>query len=251
MMTTTHISREPAGRKATEIRPVTLQTSVNRYAEGSVIIHAGNTQVLCTASVEESVPAWLKGKGQGWVTAEYSMLPRATHTRSKRDREKLSGRTQEIQRLIGRALSSTINLNALGERSILIDCDVLQADGGTRTASITGSCVALMLAVQKLIEIGKLPPEVLKLLWVDTVSAISIGIHQGQVLTDLDYSEDSTCDVDMNFVITGKGNFVEVQGTAEKVAFNKAQLDQMTEAAIQACARLRQIQLGAIKNSAF
>ena len=243
MMTTVHISREPAGRQLSELRKVSIETSVNRYAEGSAIIRAGNTHVLCTASVEESVPAWLKGKGQGWVTAEYSMLPRSTHTRSKRDREKISGRTQEIQRLLGRALRSTVNLSALGERSILIDCDVLQADGGTRTASITGSCVALMLAIQNLVENGKLSSDALKQLWIDTVSAISIGIRDGQILTDLDYAEDSSCDVDMNFVITGKGNFVEIQGTAEKTAFNKTQLDKMTEAAIHACAQLREIQI--------
>src|SRR3954468_23198351 len=149
--------REPAGRSDLEIRPLIIETGVNRYAEGSALIKAGNTHVLCTASVEENVPAWLVGKGKGWVTAEYSMLPRATHTRSKRDREKVSGRTQEIQRLIGRALRTMVDLKALGERSIIVDCDVLQADGGTRTASITGGCVALALALKRVQELNQLP----------------------------------------------------------------------------------------------
>jgi len=227
------ISREPQGRQSDQIRPLLLETGFSRYAEGSVLIKAGHTHVLCTASVEESVPKWLEKKGQGWVTAEYSMLPRATHTRSKRDREKVSGRTQEIQRLIGRALRSMVDLKALGERSILIDCDVLQADGGTRTASITGACVALALALRK---IGKSDA------MVDTVAAISIGMKGGEVLVDLDYNEDSSCDVDMNFVITGKGSFVEVQGTAERAAFTRKELDLMTEAAIKATTEIREIQ---------
>jgi ribonuclease PH len=231
------IQREPSHRKPGQIRPLTIETGVNRYAEGSVLIKAGNTHVLCTASIDPDVPAWLKGKGQGWVTAEYAMLPRATHTRSKRDREKVSGRTQEIQRLIGRALRAMVDLKALGERSVLIDCDVLQADGGTRTASITGACIALAIALD---QVG------VKSAWVDTVSAISIGMKGGETLTDLDYNEDSSCDVDMNFVITGKGSFVEVQGTAERAAFSKRELDQMTDAAVSACAEIRQIQLAAL-----
>jgi ribonuclease PH len=235
--------REPAGRKPFEIRPLSLETGVTRYAEGSVLIKAGHTQVLCNASVDEGVPPWLLGKGRGWVTAEYSMLPRATHTRSKRDREKVSGRTQEIQRLIARALRSMVDLKQLGERQIIVDCDVLQADGGTRTAAITGSCVALAIALGKLHEEGKLPGQPL----VDTVAAISIGMKQGQILTDLDYNEDSSCDVDMNFVITGKGGFVEVQGTAEKKAFSKPELDQMTEAAQGATTQIREIQLSTLK----
>jgi ribonuclease PH len=158
--------REPAGRSASQIRPLTLETGFSRYAEGSVLIRAGHTHVLCTASIEEEVPGWLKGKGRGWVTAEYSMLPRATHTRSKRDREKVSGRTQEIQRLIGRALRAMVDLKAIGERAILIDCDVLQADGGTRTASITGACVALAMALKKLASEGKIPS--LKAAWVSS-----------------------------------------------------------------------------------
>jgi len=231
--------REPAGRAADQIRPLVIQANVNRYAEGSVLIQAGHTHVLCTASVEESVPGWLKGKGQGWVTAEYSMLPRSTHTRSKRDREKISGRTHEIQRLIGRALRVTVDLARLGERSILIDCDVLQADGGTRTASITGACVALGIALDKLIREGKVPPSA----WLDTVSAISLGIVKGEVLTDLDYNEDSGCEADTNFVVTGTGKLVEVQGTAEQAPFSPEKLLELTTAAMRATTTLRQVQL--------
>src|SRR6478609_4222907 len=212
-------TREPQGRKAGEIRPLIIETGVNRYAEGSVLVKAGHTHVLCTASVEESVPGWLVGKGQGWITAEYSMLPRATHTRSKRDRAKVSGRTQEIQRLIGRALRTMVDLKALGERSIMIDCDVLQADGGTRTASITGACVALVIAIHRLAREGKVPLQA----WTDTVAAVSVGIKNGNVLVDLDYPEDSSCDVDMNFVITGQDSFVEVQGTGEQKNFNRTE----------------------------
>jgi ribonuclease PH len=233
------ITREPAGRLPHQIRPLEIEIGVNRFAEGSAIIRCGGTHVLCTASVEESVPAWLKGQGQGWVTAEYSMLPRSTHTRTKRDREKVSGRTQEIQRLIGRALRGVVDLKALGERSIMIDCDVLQADGGTRTASITGGCVALLLALKKLIAAGKVPATVI----VDTVAAISVGIKEGGVLVDLDYVEDSSCDVDMNFVMTGKGGFVEVQGTAERKPFSKADLDRMTAGAVDALVEIRKVQL--------
>jgi ribonuclease PH len=235
--------REPAGRTTSQIRTLTIESGVNRYAEGSVLIKAGNTHVLCTASVEQSVPAWLTGKGQGWVTAEYSMLPRSTHTRSKRDREKISGRTQEIQRLIGRALRAMVDLKALGERSILVDCDVLQADGGTRTASITGACVAVSIAIQKLARAGLVPANAI----VDSVSAISVGMKNGQVLVDLDYEEDSSCDVDMNFVVTGQGLFVEVQGTAEKQAFSKTDLDRMTEGALNATTEIRKIQLKTIE----
>jgi ribonuclease PH len=235
--------REPAGRKPLELRPLSIEIGVNRYAEGSALIKAGNTHVLCTASIEESVPAWLKGKGQGWVTAEYSMLPRSTHTRSKRDREKVSGRTQEIQRLIGRALRTMVDLKALGERSILIDCDVLQADGGTRTASISGGCVALAMALHRLEKEGKLPGKAR----IDTVAAISVGKKESQVLVDLDYNEDSSCEVDMNFVMTGKGLFVEVQGTAEKEPFSSADLTEMTTAATSAIAQIAIIQQSAFR----
>lgn len=243
------IQREPLGRSSLQIRSTTIQLGVNRYAEGSVLIQAGYTHVLCTASVEESVPKWLMGKGQGWVTAEYGMLPRATHTRGKRDREKVSGRTQEIQRLIGRALRAMVDLKALGERSILVDCDVLQADGGTRTASISGACVAVVSAIQSLIQTGKLPVKTLQEVITDTVSAISVGMKSGEVLVDLDYSEDSTCDVDMNFVITGKGQFVEVQGTAEKQSFSSRDLGKMTEAAQAATREIRELQLRALRGA--
>jgi ribonuclease PH len=233
------LQRNPSSRQALQIRPVTIEINVNRYAEGSALIKSGNTHVLCTASIDEEVPKWLAGKGKGWVTAEYSMLPRSTHTRSKRDREKVSGRTQEIQRLIARALRSMVDLKTLGERQIIVDCDVLQADGGTRTASITGGCVALALAVAKF----------KKEAWVDTVSGISIGLNAGQILTDLDYNEDSSCDVDMNFVITGKGQFVELQGTAEKASFGKSDMDKMTDAAIAASLELRKIQLAVLASA--
>ncbi len=211
-------TRKPTGRGPQDLRPLSFETSVNRYAEGSVIIKCGNTHVLCTASVEESVPGWLKeqnkqkNQAHGWITAEYAMLPRATHTRSRREREKIGGRTHEIQRLIGRALRTMVDMSQLGARSILVDCDVLQADGGTRTASITGSCVAVAMALQKLISEGKVPRSA----WTDTVAAVSVGLCDGKALVDLDYEEDSTCDVDMNFVVTGAGRFVEVQGTAER-----------------------------------
>ncbi len=237
------IAREPSGRTALEIRPLSIQTQVNRYAEGSVLIQSGFTQVLCTASIEESTPGWLAGKGRGWITAEYSMLPRATHTRSKRDREKVSGRTQEIQRLIGRALRACVDLKELGERSILIDCDVLQADGGTRTASITGGCVALAIALSKLVEQKKISPQV----WIDTVAALSVGIQSNEILVDLNYEEDSSCDVDMNFVMLGRENFVEIQGTAERNTFSKAQLDLMTDAASNALKKVRSSQMEALK----
>ena len=235
--------RSPAGRQPLHLRPLTIETNVNRYAEGSALIKAGNTHVLCTASVEDNVPGWLTGKGKGWITAEYSMLPRSTHTRSKRDREKVSGRTQEIQRLIGRALRSIVDLKKLGERSIMIDCDVLQADGGTRTAAISGGCVALTIALNKLVAAGKISSGVC----LDTVAGISVGIREQGVLVDLDYLEDSSCEVDMNFVITGRGQFVEVQGTAEKGTFSKAQMDQMAEAAIAAATEIRAIQISTIK----
>ena len=235
-------NRSPEGRNPLQLRPLTIETSVNRYAEGSALIRAGNTHVLCTASIEEKVPPWLAGKGRGWITAEYSMLPRATHTRSKRDREKVSGRTQEIQRLIGRALRAAVNLDKLGERSIIVDCDVLQADGGTRTASISGGYVALAIALNQLVADGLIPATTI----VDSVAGISVGIKDQTVLVDLDYLEDSGCEVDMNFVITGQGHFVEVQGTAEKGTFSKFQMDQMSDAAIGAAEQIRKIQLATL-----
>jgi ribonuclease PH len=226
------------GRGNADIRPLTFEVGFTRYAEGSVLARAGNTHVLCTATIEEGVPSWLKGKGQGWITSEYSMLPRATHTRTRRDREKVSGRTQEIQRLIGRALRTCVDLKALGERQIILDCDVLQADGGTRVTSITGACVALRLAIGKLAKEGKVPLSA----FTGTVAAISVGMKGGEVLTDLDYDEDSSCDVDMNFVMTETGAFVEIQGTAEHAPFTRAQMDAMTESASAALAKIRALQ---------
>lgn len=231
-------------RSQFEPRPCTVEVNVSRYAEGSCIIATGHTRVFCTASIDDSVPSWLKGKGQGWITAEYAMLPRATHTRSKRDREKVSGRTQEIQRLIGRALRAMIDLSKLGERQIIVDCDVLQADGGTRTASITGACIAVGLALKKLVAEKKIPSSV----FVDTVQAISVGLKNGEVLVDLNYEEDSACDVDMNFVRTGSGLFVEIQGTGEKKPFSQADMDAMTKGALNALDSLRDHQKRIIGN---
>ena len=225
-------------------RPCKVEVNVSRYAEGSCMIHTGHTQVFCTASIEESVPGWMKGKGLGWITAEYSMLPRSTHTRSKRDREKVSGRTQEIQRLIGRALRAMVDLTKLGERQIIVDCDVIQADGGTRTAAITGACIAVGVALSKLVKDGKVPREV----FIDTVQAISVGMTQGEVLVDLNYEEDSGCDVDMNFVRTGAGLYVEIQGTAEKKAFSEADLKKMMDGAVIGLNHLRVIQIDTLKS---
>ena len=205
------------------LRPVTLETGVNRYAEGSCLIAFGHTRVLVTASLEEGVPGFLKGKGQGWVTAEYGMLPRATHTRGRREAAagKQSGRTQEIQRLIGRSLRAVVDLKALGERQFAIDCDVLQADGGTRTASITGAWVALKRAFDHLLAEGVLKRDPM----LDQVAAISCGIVGGEPRLDLDYEEDSGAEADANFVLTGKGQIVEVQATGEKRGFSRAEFE--------------------------
>ena len=210
-------------RAADALRAVRITRHYTAYAEGSVLIEFGNTKVLCTASVEEKVPSHKKGSGEGWVTAEYGMLPRATHTRSDREaaRGKQSGRTQEIQRLIGRSLRSVFDLKKLGERTIFLDCDVIQADGGTRTASITGAFVAAQDAVTQLIAQGKLKESPI----LNHVAAISVGIVQGVPLLDLEYTEDSAADTDMNVVMTGAGHFVEVQGTAEGAAFTRAEMD--------------------------
>ncbi len=225
-------------RTPQQMRPVKITPNVNVYAEGSVLIEFGRTKVLCTASIEENLPQWLKGKGKGWITAEYGMLPRATHSRIKRERDKMSGRTHEIQRLIGRALRSVIDLHRIGERSILVDCDVLQADGGTRTAAITGGYVALVLAMEKL----KKNQSWVEAPLLDQVAAVSVGIRKGEVLVDLDYEEDSTCDVDMNFVMTGQGLFSEIQGTAEHSAFSRDQMTKMTDAAVLALKELHSVQ---------
>ncbi len=218
-----HPFQRSGTRAADQLRSVRITRHYTMHAEGSVLIEFGNTKVLCTASVEERVPGHKKGSGEGWVTAEYGMLPRATHTRGDREaaRGKQSGRTQEIQRLIGRSMRAVFDLKKLGERTIYLDCDVLQADGGTRTASITGAFVAAQDAVNQLIAQGKLSASPI----LDQVAAISVGIVQGTPLLDLEYIEDSACDTDMNVVMTGAGHYVEVQGTAEGAAFSRAEMD--------------------------
>jgi ribonuclease PH len=218
-------STRPAGRAFDALRDISITRHFTKHAEGSVLIAFGDTRVLCTASVEEKVPPHKRGSGEGWVTAEYGMLPRATHTRSDREaaKGKQSGRTQEIQRLIGRSLRAVFDLEALGERTIALDCDVLQADGGTRTAAITGAWVAAADAVGGLLAAGKLARSPLK----DHVAAISVGLLAGQPLLDLEYVEDVACDTDMNVVMTGAGHYVEVQGTAEGAAFTRAEMDRL------------------------
>ncbi len=228
------------GRQVNQLRSIKIERGFTRYAEGSVLICFGETRVLCNASVEEKVPSFMRGLGRGWVTAEYSMLPRATQTRSVREaaRGKLGGRTMEIQRLIGRALRAVVDFEILGERTIVIDCDVLQADGGTRTAAITGAWIALSDAVEKLISQGLLKSSPLK----DSVAAVSSGIVDGRPVLDLDYVEDSSAGVDMNFVMTGDGRFVEVQGTAEDEPFGDVELDTLRDLARQGCFELSQLQ---------
>lgn len=232
-------------RASDRLREISIVRNFTRHAEGSVLVAFGDTKVICTASVEESVPSFMKGKGTGWVTAEYSMLPRATHTRSQREaaKGKQSGRTLEIQRLIGRSLRAVTNLAALGERSIYIDCDVIQADGGTRTASITGAYVALVDALSALQARDALSVIPLK----EAVAAVSVGILNGEALLDLDYQEDSSAEVDMNFVITSSGRFVEVQGTAEAEPFTLEQMDAMRAMALQGTRQLFRIQQEALK----
>ena len=222
------------GRELSELRPITIERAYNRYAEGSAFIKWGNTHVLCTASVEEKVPPFMRGSGKGWVTAEYSLLPRSTQQRNSREaaKGKQSGRTQEIQRLIGRSLRSIVDLEALGEKSITIDCDVLQADGGTRTASITGAFVALVIALNKVC------PEDKKFPIKDFLAAISVGVVEGEEILDLCYEEDSNAQVDMNIVMTGSGNFVELQGTGEEYTFDKKQLKKMLELGEKGCNEL-------------
>ncbi len=219
----------PSQRACNQLRPVEIIRHYTKHAEGSVLVKFGDTHVLCTASVDEKVPGFLKGKGQGWVTAEYGMLPRSTGSRMDREaaRGKQSGRTQEIQRLIGRSLRAIIDLEKLGERSIQIDCDVIQADGGTRTASITGAYVALHDAISFLLKSGKISESPLK----DAVAAISVGVYKGTPVLDLDYIEDSDCDTDMNVVMTGKGGFVEIQGTAEGEPFERDAMNAMLDLA--------------------
>lgn len=233
------------GRSADQLRRVEVQPCFIKNAEGSVLITVGSTRVICTASIENSVPQFLKGQNKGWVTSEYSMIPRATHTRTPREavRGKQSGRTQEIQRLIGRALRSITQLEELGERTVWIDCDVIDADGGTRTASITGAFLALGISLQKLVREGVLHKLPLK----DYIAATSVGVVNGELLLDLNYEEDSHAQVDMNVVQTGRGLFVEVQGTAEGDPFPKQILDQLTELASRGIRRLIEIQKGFIE----
>lgn len=240
MSNTSTSQPRPSGRAYDAMREVQIRRQFTRYAEGSVWIAMGETQVLCTASVLEKVPPFLKGKGQGWVTAEYGMLPRSTHTRSEREaaKGKQSGRTQEIQRLIGRSLRAVMDMSALGERTIQIDCDVLQADGGTRCASITGAWIAVADAVDGLLKKGLLSVNPLK----DSVAAVSVGMVQGRAVLDLDYPEDSGCDADMNVVMTGAGRYVEVQGTAEGHTFDRTELNALLQLAEQGISELARLQ---------
>ena len=227
-------------RKNNELRSIEIIRNYTKHAEGSVLIKCGDTHVICTASVEENVPSFLKGKNQGWVTAEYGMLPRSTSTRMAREsaKGKQSGRTQEIQRLIGRSLRSIIDLKKLGEITIKIDCDVIQADGGTRTASITGAYVALYDAIQNIINKGIIKDSPI----IDSIAAISLGVKDSDILLDLDYAEDSTCDTDMNIVMTGSGKFIEIQGTAEGEAFTRDELNNLIGMAEQGIKQLTIIQ---------
>ena len=237
----------PSERAPSALRPVLLETGVNRYAEGSCLVSFGHTKVLVTASLDEGVPPFLKGKGQGWVTAEYGMLPRATHTRGRREAAagKQSGRTQEIQRLIGRSLRAVVDLKALGERQIQVDCDVVQADGGTRTAAITGAWVALKLATSYMLAEGLLKRDPI----LDQVAAVSCGIHQGVPVLDLDYEEDSTAEADANFVLTGSGSIVEIQATGEKRGFEVAEFEQLFALARVGIDELCAIQRAAVEGA--
>lgn len=237
-------SSRPSGRLLDQLRNVSLETGYTRHAEGSVLIKMGDTHVLCNASVLDKVPPFLKGRGQGWVTAEYGMLPRSTHTRSDREaaRGKQSGRTQEIQRLIGRSLRAVFNLEELGERTLHLDCDVLQADGGTRCAAITGAWLAAALAVRGLAAKGELTGKPL----LDHVAAVSVGLVDGRPVLDLDYPEDSGCGADMNIVMTGKGGFVEVQGTAEGQTFDRQALDALLDLAAGGITELIKLQKQAL-----
>jgi ribonuclease PH len=234
----------PSERLADALRAVNFETGVNRYAEGSCLITFGHTKVLCTASLEEGVPGFLRGKGQGWVTAEYGMLPRATHTRSRREASagKQSGRTQEIQRLIGRSLRAVVDMKALGERQISVDCDVIQADGGTRTASITGAWVALRLATRYMMAEGLLKADPI----LDHVAAISCGVYEGQPVLDLEYEEDSNAEADANFVLTGGGDIVEIQATGEKRGFTIGEFDTLFSLARKGIAELIDMQKAAV-----
>jgi ribonuclease PH len=234
----------PSERLADVLRPVTLETGVNRYAEGSCLVSFGHTRVLVTASLEEGVPPFLRGRGQGWVTAEYGMLPRATHTRGRREaaQGKQSGRSQEIQRLIGRSMRAVVDLKALGERQITLDCDVVQADGGTRTAAITGGWVALKLATRHLLEEGVIAADPI----LDHVAAISCGVFEGGAVLDLDYEEDSNAEADANFVLTGSGDIVEIQATGEKRGFTRDEFEQLFSLARDGIVTLVEMQKAAV-----
>lgn len=230
----------PSGRATDQLREIEMIPGFSKHAEGSCLVKFGNTHVLCTATIEEKVPSWMKNTGKGWVTAEYGMLPRSTHQRMDREaaKGKQSGRTQEIQRLVGRALRAVVDLQGLGERQVKIDCDVIQADGGTRTASVTGGYVAMAQAFQHLVKLGLIP----KMPLTDSVAAISCGIHEGAPVLDLDYAEDSVADTDANFVITGKGGIVEIQGTAEKEPFTQEQFLELLDLARKGCGELKALQ---------
>ncbi|MFC5428431.1 ribonuclease PH [Paraburkholderia denitrificans] len=243
----TQTIQRPSGRPASQLRDVRITRHYTKYAEGSVLVEFGDTKVLCTASVSESVPPFLRDKGQGWLTAEYGMLPRATHTRSDREaaRGKQTGRTQEIQRLIGRALRAVFDLETLGARTINLDCDVIQADGGTRTASITGAFVAAHDAVSKLLAMGRIERSPIT----DYVAAISVGMYEGAPVLDLDYAEDSQCDTDMNVVMTGSGGIVEIQGTAEGTPFSRAEMDALVDLAQSGIRTLVEKQKAALESA--
>jgi len=243
---TSPVHTRPSKRRNDELRAVKFTRGYTKHAEGSVLVEFGSTKVLCTASVDESVPSFLRGSGQGWVTAEYGMLPRATHTRSAREaaKGKQTGRTQEIQRLIGRALRAVIDLKGLGDRTITIDCDVLQADGGTRTAAITGGYVALMDAINTLMRKGSIKSNPIHA----QVAAISVGIWSGQPVLDLDYAEDSNAETDMNVVMNNGGAFVEIQGTAEGHAFHRHELDELLNLSVQGINQLHGLQLEALQS---
>ncbi|GIZ53965.1 ribonuclease PH [Noviherbaspirillum aridicola] len=236
--------QRPSGRAADALRAVRLTRDYTRHAEGSVLVEFGDTRVICTASIEDKVPGFLKGKGQGWLTAEYGMLPRSTHTRMDREaaRGKQSGRTQEIQRLIGRSLRAAFDLDAFGERTLQLDCDVIQADGGTRTASITGAMVAAYDAFGKLVQSGQLAAVPVR----HFVAAVSVGVYSGMPVLDLDYLEDSDCDTDMNVVMNDAGHFIEVQGTAEGDAFDRATMNRLLDLADAGIARLIALQKQAL-----
>lgn len=228
----------PDGREYNQLREISFTPNFVSYPEGSVLITWGETRVLCNLTIQEGVPRWLAGRGQGWMTAEYALLPRSTHTRTPRETQGLKGRTQEIRRLIGRALRMAVDLEKIGERTLLLDCDVIQADGGTRVASVTGGYIALALGLRPLIQSGEIPPDALQA----PIAAVSVGIIQGQPLLDLDYAEDSQADVDLNLVMTSEGEIIEIQGTAEGVPFSKNKLNQMLTLAEDGIFKIIEIQ---------